>query len=55
MYAIRSYYERLGVNTRDGKLDTKNIAAVMVTATLPAFSRQGTRIDVTVSAMGKVV
>ncbi len=45
--------ERLGVNTRDGKLDTKNIAAVMVTATLPAFSRQGTRIDVTVSAMGK--
>lgn len=45
--------ERLGINTRDGKLDTKNVAAVMVTATLPPFSRQGTRIDVSVSAMGK--
>jgi flagellar P-ring protein precursor FlgI len=45
--------ERLGVNTRDGKVDTKNLAAVMVTATLPPFARQGTRIDVTVAAMGK--
>lgn len=45
--------ERLGVNTRDGKLDTKNVAAVMVTGTLPPFARQGTRVDVTVSAMGK--
>ena len=46
--------ERLGVNTRDQlqNLDTDNVAAVMVTATLPAFSRQGTRIDVTVSALG---
>ncbi len=46
--------ERLGVNTRDiaGSLRTKNVAAVMVTATLPAFARQGTRIDVSVGAMG---
>ncbi len=46
--------ERLGVNTRDqvGKLSTKNIAAVMVTAELPAFSRGGSRIDVSVSALG---
>jgi flagellar P-ring protein precursor FlgI len=46
--------ERLGVNTRDqeAKLSTKNIAAVMVTATLPAFSRTGSRIDVAVSALG---
>ncbi len=45
--------ERMGVNTRDGKIDTKDLAAVMVTATLPPFARQGSRIDVTVSAMGK--
>ena len=46
--------ERLGVNTRDeiDSLKTDNVAAVMVTATLPPFSRQGSRIDVTVSALG---
>jgi flagellar P-ring protein precursor FlgI len=46
--------ERLGVNTRDqeNRLDTKNVAAVMVTATLPPFSRSGSRIDVHVAALG---
>ncbi len=44
--------ERLGINTRDVTLKTKNVAAVMVTATLPSFSRQGTRIDVSVSSLG---
>ncbi|HBK07532.1 MAG TPA: flagellar biosynthesis protein FlgA [Acetobacteraceae bacterium] len=46
--------ERLGVNTRDQvtALSTKNIAAVMVTASLPAFARSGSRIDITVSALG---
>jgi flagellar P-ring protein FlgI len=46
--------ERLGVNTRDiaATLRTRNVAAVMVTATLPGFSRPGTRIDVTVGALG---
>lgn len=46
--------ERLGVNTRDQAttLKTKNVAAVMVTATLPAFARAGSRIDVAVSALG---
>ncbi len=44
--------ERLGVNTRDGKIKTKNVAAVMVTGSLPAFARQGTRIDVSISALG---
>ncbi len=46
--------ERLGVNTRDqeAKLETKNVAAVMVTADLPAFSHSGSRIDVAVSALG---
>ena len=46
--------ERLGVNTRDqvAKLETKNLAAVMVTAELPAFTHSGSRIDVSVSALG---
>ena len=46
--------ERLGVNTRDqeAKLQTKNVAAVMVTSNLPAFARSGSRIDVAVSALG---
>ena len=46
--------ERLGVNTRDqaANLDTKNVAAVMATATLPPFARAGSRIDVSVSALG---
>ena len=44
--------ERLGVATRGNKLNTKNVAAVMVTATLLPFARQGSRIDVAVSALG---
>ena len=40
--------ERLGVSTRGNALNTKNVAAVMVTATLPPFARQGSRIDVSV-------
>ncbi|RVU39750.1 flagellar basal body P-ring protein FlgI [Hwanghaeella grinnelliae] len=44
--------QRLGVNADDDALDTNNVAAVMVTATLPPFSRQGARIDVNASALG---
>lgn len=44
--------QRLGVNARDANLDTDNVAAVMVTANFPAFGRQGSRIDVTISALG---
>lgn len=44
--------ERLGVNIRNDNIKTANVAAVMVTATLPAFARHGTRLDLTVSALG---
>lgn len=50
--------ERLGVNLRDrngdipNALKPKNVAAVMVTATLPPFARQGSRMDVSISALG---
>ncbi len=50
--SLQAMLERLGVNTRDVDLNTDNVAAVMVTANLPAFSTQGTRIDVSVSALG---
>jgi flagellar P-ring protein precursor FlgI len=52
--SLVSMLERLGVNTRDqiAKLQTKNVAAVMVTAGLPAFAHSGSRIDVAVSAIG---
>ena len=51
--SLQSMLERLGLNTRGAtNMDTKNVAAVMVTANLPAFSASGSQIDVTVSAMG---
>jgi flagellar P-ring protein precursor FlgI len=50
--SLQAMLERMGVNIRGAQLRTGNIAAVMVTANLPAFSTQGTRIDVTVSALG---
>src|SRR5690242_407270 len=50
--SLTAMLERLGVNVRGATMRTGNVAAVMVTANLPAFGTQGTRIDVTVSAMG---
>jgi flagellar P-ring protein precursor FlgI len=64
--SLTGMLERLGVNSRlpqqvgqvgtanqiNTNLRTRNLAAVMVTATLPPFSRQGDRIDVNVSTMG---
>ena len=50
--SLQSMLNRMGVKPTDDGLDSKNVAAVMVTAALPAFARQGGRIDVTVSALG---
>jgi flagellar P-ring protein precursor FlgI len=50
--SLEAMLERLGVNTRDANLNTKNVAAVMVTAKLPAFAAPGSQIDATVSALG---
>lgn len=44
--------ERLGVNVAGEQLRPKNVAAVLVTASLPPFARAGGQIDVTVSAIG---
>jgi len=45
--------ERLGVNTRGETVRTKNVAAVMITANLPAFATQGSRIDISVASLGE--
>jgi flagellar P-ring protein precursor FlgI len=50
--SLQAMLERLGVNTRGESMRTANVAAVMVTANLSPFAAQGTRMDVTVSAMG---
>ena len=44
--------ERLGVNVTGEQFRPKNVAAVFVTAELPPFSRAGSTIDITVSAIG---
>jgi flagellar P-ring protein precursor FlgI len=44
--------ERLGVNITGESIRPRNVAAVLVTAELPAFARAGGRTDVTVSAIG---
>ncbi len=50
--SLQGMLERLGVNIRGQRIRTGNVAAVMVTANLPPFATQGTRIDVTASALG---
>jgi flagellar P-ring protein precursor FlgI len=50
--ALANLLERLGVNVAGEQFRPKNVAAVLVTATLPPFARAGSRIDVTVSAIG---
>jgi flagellar P-ring protein precursor FlgI len=49
---LEAMMERLGVNVRETNLNTKNVAAVMVTAKLPPFAAAGSQIDINVSALG---
>ena len=44
--------QRMGVQIQPGSIKVNNVAAVFVTANLPAFSRPGTRVDITVSSVG---
>ena len=51
--SLRAMLERFGVQSDINRLiQTRNTAAVIVTASLPGFSRGGDKIDVTVSALG---
>lgn len=50
--ALRNALSRLGANVAPDQLQSRNVAAVIVTATLPAYANVGDRIDVTVSSIG---
>jgi flagellar P-ring protein precursor FlgI len=50
--SVVSMLERMGVTTTAIDNKIKNVAAVMVTATLPPFAKQGNRLDVLVSSLG---
>src|SRR3989339_1775708 len=49
---LRNALERMGVSINLAEIKGRSLAAVMVTATLPAFAKQGQKLDVTVSALG---
>lgn len=50
--SVVNMLERMGVTTYINDIKIKNVAAVMVTANLPPFAKQGNRLDVLVSSMG---
>lgn len=50
--SLTNLLERMGVSVPPTAIQVRNTAAVMVTATLPAFAQPGMRIDVTEAAVG---
>jgi len=50
--ALSNLLERLGVNIQGSNFKPNNVAAVIVTASLPPFARSGSRIDINVSSIG---
>jgi flagellar P-ring protein FlgI len=50
--SLRALLRRLGIQVDQRQLRLRNVAAVVVTTTIPAFARNGSKLDVTVSSMG---
>jgi len=50
--SIQSMLDSMGINTKNSLARTRNVAAVIVTAELPAFASKGSRVDITVSSIG---
>src|SRR5690242_21316447 len=50
--SLTNMLERMGVSVPPSAIRVNNTAAVMVTATLPAFAQPGMRIDITAAAIG---
>lgn len=50
--SVVNMLERMGITINRSDITLKNVAAVMVTATLPPFAKQGNHLDVTVSSLG---
>ncbi len=49
--SLKKMFQKLGLNPQK-ELSSKNVAAVIVTASLPAFARIGQKVDVTISSIG---
>ncbi|MCD9184960.1 MAG: flagellar basal body P-ring protein FlgI [Pyrinomonadaceae bacterium] len=49
---LQNLLERMGISAQASALKPENIATVLVTANLPPFSRQGSKLDLTVSSIG---
>jgi len=52
LQSVANALREFGLNVTPAQLASRNVAAVLVTATLPAFARSGDRLDVIVSSMG---
>ena len=52
LQSVANMLKNFGVTIDQDDLKTKNVAAVMVTATLPPFTREGDTVDATISSMG---
>lgn len=50
--SIANALQRFGVNVPANTIKSDNVAAVMITADIPAFAKPGTKIDITVSSIG---
>lgn len=50
--SISNLLERVGLSVDSAEVSVKNVASVIVTATLPPFARPGTRLDITLSSVG---
>ena len=50
--SLANTMQRYGISLSPQEIKSKNVAAVMVTATLPPFTKQGNQLDVTVSSLG---
>ncbi|MCB0337097.1 MAG: flagellar basal body P-ring protein FlgI, partial [Bdellovibrionales bacterium] len=50
--SLANMVERLGIQVDPNDVKVKNVAAVMVTAELPAFARPGLKLDITLSSLG---
>jgi len=52
LQTVANFLQRFGMNVPPATLSSKNVAAVIVTADISAFKKNGSRLDVTISSIG---
>src|SRR3954470_11485767 len=50
--SISRMLDKLGIKIEDKEVASKNVAAVLITASLPPFARSGNKIDISVNSIG---